>query len=296
MRQRPWCGARRSIASDTRRGVSGVSLKRAPMLRNASATAFAIAAGGAIAPPSPRPFTPYSVASAGEHEMREPHVGNLRRARHHVVAERGRERLAELVERDFLVERGADALRNPALHLPVDDHRIDHRAAVFRHRIVEKLDHAAVGIDGNDDSMGAVGEHAAAHRRLIGADRLQQGLHTGRQLLLARVRHERDLADADFAGGAVHRPALDARVGDVGLQKMRADLLDLLDQHPARPRHRAAGKDDRARRERAEPHRDWSPCRRSGWRCDRDRWSARGRRSAPASSRDPGRGSARRHG
>src|SRR5262249_45471365 len=55
----------RSIASATRRGASGVSLKLAPISRKASATALAIAAGGAIAPPSPNPFTPYSVVSAG---------------------------------------------------------------------------------------------------------------------------------------------------------------------------------------------------------------------------------------
>ena len=55
----------RSIASETRRGVSGVSLKVAPMSRNASAIALAMAAGGAIAPPSPSPFTPYSVVKAG---------------------------------------------------------------------------------------------------------------------------------------------------------------------------------------------------------------------------------------
>src|SRR5262249_6366607 len=55
----------RSIASETRRGVSGVSLKVAPISRNASATALAMAAGGAMAPPSPSPFTPYSVVKAG---------------------------------------------------------------------------------------------------------------------------------------------------------------------------------------------------------------------------------------
>ena len=54
----PFARRARSTASDTRRGVSGVSLKLAPMLRNASATALAITAGGAMAPPSPRPFTP----------------------------------------------------------------------------------------------------------------------------------------------------------------------------------------------------------------------------------------------
>src|ERR1700683_352250 len=54
-----------SIASETRRGDSGVSLKFARMSAKASATALAIAAGGAMAPPSPRPLTPYSVVSAG---------------------------------------------------------------------------------------------------------------------------------------------------------------------------------------------------------------------------------------
>ena len=53
------------MASETRLGVNGVSLKLAFMSRNASAIAFAMAAGGAIAPPSPSPFTPYSVVRAG---------------------------------------------------------------------------------------------------------------------------------------------------------------------------------------------------------------------------------------
>src|SRR5262249_56716714 len=54
-----------ATASDTRRGVSGTSSKLAPMVRNASATALAITAGGAMAPPSPAPLTPYSVPCAG---------------------------------------------------------------------------------------------------------------------------------------------------------------------------------------------------------------------------------------
>src|SRR6201986_3472093 len=55
----------RSTASETRRGVSGVSLNFAPIAPKASKSGVARAAGGARAPPSPTPLTPYSVHSAG---------------------------------------------------------------------------------------------------------------------------------------------------------------------------------------------------------------------------------------
>ena len=187
--------------------------------------------------------------------MRDPHRRNLRRARHHVVAERGGERLADLVVGDFLVERGADALRDAALHLAVDDHRIDHGAAVFRDRVVENFDDAGVGLDGDDHGMGAIGEHAAGFRGLVGAGGVEQRLHAGRQMLLADVGGIGDLGEADAAGRAVHRAGLDAGVGDVGLQQVRADFPDLLDQHPAGARHRAAAEHDGARAEAAETER-----------------------------------------
>src|SRR5688572_251134 len=49
------------IASTMRRGVSGDSVISTPSGASASFTAFAIAAGGAIAPPSPMPFWPKRV-------------------------------------------------------------------------------------------------------------------------------------------------------------------------------------------------------------------------------------------
>src|SRR5262249_6143150 len=51
----------RSIASSSRRGVSGVSVSSTPSGRKASLTALKITAGGAIAPPSPMPLMPNSV-------------------------------------------------------------------------------------------------------------------------------------------------------------------------------------------------------------------------------------------
>ena len=49
------------IASKMRRGVMGEAQTSAPSGRSASLIALAIAAGGPMAPPSPRPLTPNSV-------------------------------------------------------------------------------------------------------------------------------------------------------------------------------------------------------------------------------------------
>ena len=228
-----WSRRARSTASETRRGVSGVSLKLAPMLRKASPTALAMAAGGAIAPPSPRPLTPYSVASAGDTICASGPSGNFGRAGHHVVAEGGGERLAQRVGGDFLVKRGADALGDAALHLAVDDHRIDHDAAVLRDRVVEKLDRAGVGLDRNHDGMGAVGEHAAGFLRFVGRGGVEQRIHTGRQVLLTDIRRVSDLGEADAAARTMHEARLETRVGEIGLQEMRADPQDFFRQHPA---------------------------------------------------------------
>ena len=53
------------ILSRTRRGVTGVSFTSTPKSPSASLTALAMAAGGGMAPPSPSPFTPYSVSGEG---------------------------------------------------------------------------------------------------------------------------------------------------------------------------------------------------------------------------------------
>ena len=53
--------------------------------------------------------------------MRKPHRRDLRRARHHVIGERAGKRLTRLVIGYLLVKRGADALRDPALHREVCD-------------------------------------------------------------------------------------------------------------------------------------------------------------------------------
>ena len=130
-----------------RRGVSGDSVISTPSGASASLTALAIAAGGAIAPPSPMPFWPNARVGRGRLHVIDAHRGHFGGAGQQVVGERRRQRLALRVERHLLVERGADALRRAAEHLAVDDHRVHQRAAVLDDHVVEDLDVAGLGVD-----------------------------------------------------------------------------------------------------------------------------------------------------
>ena len=145
--------------------------------------------------------------------MDDANGGNFRSARHHVVCKRGRERLPLLVVGNLFIERRADALRDAALHLPVDDHRVDHGAAVLGHHVVEQLGHAALGVDRDDDRVRAIGEDAAGIGRLIAGNGLEQRVHAGRQLIWPRIGGKRDFGDADLAGRTMHHPVFDAGVG-----------------------------------------------------------------------------------
>ena len=82
------------------------------------------------------------------------HVDDARRRRlgragQKIVGEGRGLRLTGGVEQHFLIERGADALREAAKDLAVDDQRIDQHAAVLDDDIVENLDLAEIGIDGD---------------------------------------------------------------------------------------------------------------------------------------------------
>src|SRR5262249_1470206 len=60
------CVAARCVIVTICSGRTGVVLNSAPNGANASQTAFAIATGGAIAPPSPKPLTPSGLSGEGE--------------------------------------------------------------------------------------------------------------------------------------------------------------------------------------------------------------------------------------
>ena len=67
----------------------------------------------------------------------------------------------------LLVERGADPLCHPAGDLAIDDHRVDHRAAVLDDAVVENFDHTRFGIDRNHRGMGRIAEDAGGDGGLL---------------------------------------------------------------------------------------------------------------------------------
>src|ERR1700677_2852016 len=85
----------------------------------------------------------------------------------HVVIEKCRgERLALIVIRDLLVQRGADPLHHAAADLTLDKHRIDHRAAILRDREIEQFDRAGLRVDRYDRAMSRVRVNARTYARL----------------------------------------------------------------------------------------------------------------------------------
>jgi len=56
--------------------------------------------------------------------------------------------------------RGADALRDATLNLSVYDHRVDQRATVLRHDVIEDLDDTGFRLDRDHGRVRAKREHS----------------------------------------------------------------------------------------------------------------------------------------
>ena len=103
-------------------------MSRTPRCHKASITALPIAAGAPIAPLSLAPLTPSGLLGAGVAMKVVRNAGRSVCPRHGVVQKaRGQELSARAIIDDVFRQRLADALRQAAMHLALDDHRIDHR-------------------------------------------------------------------------------------------------------------------------------------------------------------------------
>ena len=60
-----------------------------------------------------------------------------------------------LVEHDLLEQRLRDPLAEPAVHLPLDDHRVQHAAAVVDRHVFEQVDLARIDVDLDGRHVGA---------------------------------------------------------------------------------------------------------------------------------------------
>ena len=77
------------------------------------------------------------------------------------------QQLPVLVVGQRLVQRAADALRDPAVHLAADDHRVDQRPAVVHHAVPVDGDLAGVRIDLDDRGVHAGGEGGPRRRVVV---------------------------------------------------------------------------------------------------------------------------------
>ena len=97
-----------------------------PRCDTASITAFTTAGGAAIVPASPMPFTPSGFVVDGVFWLSSETIVGISTAvgtRYCVIDDVSQ--VARVVVDRLLVERLGDALRDAAVHLSLDDHRVD---------------------------------------------------------------------------------------------------------------------------------------------------------------------------
>ena len=123
---------------------------------SASATAFAIAAGGAIAPPSPTPLMPWGVCGDGLFNMTDLHLRHVNGGWDKIIHQRPRQELAVLIVESVFVQGRADSLSHATLNLTIDDCGVDNRAAVFNHNIAQQGHLAGVAVHFDQGDMGRV--------------------------------------------------------------------------------------------------------------------------------------------
>ena len=91
-------------------------------------------------------------------------------ARHGVIHERAGDELAAVVVDRALHQRLADALRQRALQLALDDHGIERRAAIVDRGIGDNRHVSGIGIDLDLGDVTAVGKRQRRFRRCFGVE------------------------------------------------------------------------------------------------------------------------------
>jgi len=106
----------------------------------------------------------------------------------------------------------------PALDLPLDDHRVDDHADVVRDGDIDHLHDAGLGVDLDLDDVGAAREREVSG--IVERGLLEAGLHGRVREVVRHVRRERDLGERLRAIGALHHEAAvgELDVADVGLE------------------------------------------------------------------------------
>ena len=201
------------------------------------------------------------------------------------------QQVAVLVVDRLLVERLRDALREPAVDLPLDDDRVHDRADVVDGDVAQQLDGAGLGVDLDDRDVRA--RRPREVRRVVHVRLLEARLETLGQVV-RRPRRERHLLQRHRrlrpAGTCRARARPAPRRPPAGARRSSSPS-----RRSSRPRSRARRRRRRGCGCRRCPSRAGRPrCRRAAPRPRRSRSRAGRRRSATTTSRAPARAASSR--
>ncbi len=159
-------------------GCIGISRWRMPSGDSASTAAFTTAGVAAIVPASPMPFAPSGLTGDGV-TVRSSVIDGRSAADGIWYSTSDAVRSCPSLAVHRLLEQGLrDRLDDAAVHLPVDDHRVDDVAAVVDGDVVDDLDATRLGVD--LDLAHVRAEREREVRRIVEGRRLHAGLDARR--------------------------------------------------------------------------------------------------------------------
>src|SRR4029078_10742645 len=154
--------------------------------------------------------------------------------RNQIIAHFGILELAPVVINAFFEQRGAEPLHHPTPDLLIDQLRVDDRAAILHHPMLQQLDEAGIGIDLQPGSLHAIGKCKGIFARDELPRRYQFWLKAGRQGVGTEINDPGQFPqfDAWSAITDIHNAIVD----DIQLTRRRlqygcSDTEDVLAQH-----------------------------------------------------------------
>ncbi len=192
------------MAFHTRSGVHGIWMSSTPRCRTASTMALTTAGVEAMVPASPTPLVPSVFVVDSEVVWSVTKLIVSAAVGSGVVDEGAGDQGALVVVLGFLAQGLRDALHEPAVHLALDDQRVDDLADVVDAHVLAHLGRAGLGVDLHGAQVGAVREREVD--RVVGGVGVDARLDTVGQVV-RRERREGDVGDADALVGALDREA-----------------------------------------------------------------------------------------
>src|SRR5215475_11814431 len=159
--------------------------------------------------------------------MRDPETRQLGRPWQKVVNQGRCKRLTIVIIWAFLEEGCPDALGGTPNRLPVDDHRVDHSAAVFANRVVEDFNKARFGINSHIGRVAGIRKDACVDLWLVGARGFQATwVDAVRELIGPHVPCPADVLVRNTRFASEYPSITEGNVFRADLEQMRRNLFN----------------------------------------------------------------------